>query len=357
MAAADSFIPPEGENPILALLKYYGKNDGWFNGQRSIIPNFDDYYVFWLTGERRIGKTDLMLRLACDLFIHYNLQTMWVRNKQVELRDPSFHADFLNDAKKHEWAPEEWICNEQGVFESKDKEAKQIIKFQSISTFSNRRGGAHPRVIMIVFDEFMPEDRKYPPMAAQGIMSLTKTVFSGRTDARLFCLSNFTSAANPYFVKFRIYPSTELVTLYPEKRMLIERCDGYRKAIDKGNPWNDVYEAGGMGNYASEKEDDLIGLIVPKVPKGAKPYSHIYYIEGQYYRAYYNNQMTIYTEYKGSRKGLMAFTPNTRECSDNCMLIMQWMIKRIVEDLQTGVIRFTNPNVMFAILNMAFDKV
>ncbi len=351
-----SFIPPEGVNPIKAILQYYGDNDGWFNALRSILPNFDEYMVFWLIGERRIGKTDLMLRLACDLYIHYNLQTMWVRNKQVELQDPSFHADFLADAKAHGWCPEEWSTNQQGVFAGKDKDADQIVKFQSISTFSNRRGGAHPRVNLIVFDEFMPEDRKYPPMAAQGIMSLTKTVFSGRTDCRLFCLSNFTSAANPYFVKFRIYPNG-LVTKYPEKRMLIERCDGYRKAIEKGNPWNDVYLAGGMGNYASESEDNLIGLIVDKVPKGAKPMSHLYYVDGMYYRAYYTEAYTIYTDYKGSRKGLMSFTPNTAECSDQILYIMPWMLKRIITDLQTGVIRFTSPNVMFAILNMAFDKV
>lgn len=353
----NDFIPPAGVNPIKALLQYYGNNDGWYNGERSILPNFDEYMIYWLIGERRIGKTDLMLRLACDLWTHYHLQTMWVRNKQVELKDPSFHADFLADAVKHGWCPDTWEAIEQGVFNGSGKDAEQIIKFQSISTFSNRRGGAHPNVIMIVFDEFMPEDRKYPPMAAQGILSLTKTVFSGNTECKLFCLSNFTSAANPYFVKFRIYPGKDLVTLYPDKRMLIERCDGYRKGIEEGNPWNDVYKSVGMGNYASEKEDALLGLVVGKIPKGAKGDMIVYCIDGLYYRAYRNEGYTVYAEYKGSMKDLFPYTPNTSECSDKVAFILPWMIKRIVTELQSGTLRFTTPNVMFAILNMAYDAV
>ena len=148
-------------NPIKQLLIEYGNNDGWYNGQK-LLPHFDDTMIMMIIGARRIGKTDLFLRLACDLWQRFNLRTMWVRNKLTELKEPSFFNEFLNDAKLHNWCPEGWVTKADGVHDPGDPEP--VILFQSISVFSNRRGGAHPEVIMMVLDEFMPEDRKYPHM-------------------------------------------------------------------------------------------------------------------------------------------------------------------------------------------------
>lgn len=346
-------------NPIKSLLLRYIKEDRpesdglyWYNA-RKFIKYIDDYYVFWLTGQRRLGKTDLFLRLACDLWSEYGLKTMWLRNKKVELEDPAFLGDFLNDAKDLGWADEKWHTETDGVHDENDE---LFVKFQSISTFSNRRGGAHPDVIMMVFDEFMPEDRKYPKMCASGLMSLTKTVFSGRHEARLFCLSNITSAANPYYVKMRIYPGKDDVTLFPEKRMLIERCRGYHCALEEGNPWNDVYRAAGVQNYASEEEDEMLKLI-RRTPKGCNPAPFIFLNDGIYYREYRKGNISYYSEYKGSTKDVIIYTPNLRECSDKVNMIMPFMRKDIGEMLQLGCIRFDNPNVMMGILSMVYEAV
>ena len=218
--------------------------------------------IYWIIGARRIGKTDFFLHLACYLYQHYGVQTMWIRNKQVELSEPGFYNDFLNDAKHFGWCPEDWYTDSSGVW-TDDKE--QVIKFQSLSTFGNRRGAAHPDVYMMVYDEFIPEDRKYPPKVLTGLMSLTKTVFAGKREARLFCLSNFVSLANPFFAGLRIYPEGD-ITHYPEKGMLIERCTGYRCSIESDNPWQNVYKAARYGDYESETEDKLIQLVKP-LPK------------------------------------------------------------------------------------------
>ena len=115
--------------------------------------------IYWIIGARRIGKTDFFLQLACRLFLDHGVQTMWIRNKQVELSEPGFYNDFLNDAKHFGWCPEDWYSDASGVWTA-DKE--QIIKWQSLSTFSNRRGAAHPDVYMMIYDEFIPESRDYP---------------------------------------------------------------------------------------------------------------------------------------------------------------------------------------------------
>ena len=341
-------------NPIKQLLAEYGDNDGWYNGQK-LLPHFDDTMIMMIIGARRIGKTDLFLRLACDLWQRFNLRTMWVRNKLTELKEPSFFNEFLNDAKLHNWCPEDWVTKADGVHDPGDPEP--VILFQSISVFSNRRGGAHPEVIMMVLDEFMPEDRKYPHMCATGLLSLTKTVFSGNEEARCFCLSNFVSAANPYFVKFRIYPRKDQdITVFPDKSILIERCRDYRCAILEDNKWNRAYKAAGVGNYASEEEDRLIELIRP-VPKGATPAPWLVLSDGVLYRRWQKNGMSYWNEYKGSIKDTVIYTPNLKECSDSVTLMMPFMKKHIEEEMQMGMLRFKNPNVMFAILSMVFETV
>ena len=346
----------EGMPPIKAILTAIGRNEGWYNACK-ILPYYDDTMVFWIIGARRIGKTDLYLRVACLLWLVFRLKTMWLRNKMVELQDPAFLGDFLNDAISHGWCPAEWVTRSDGVHISEDNDSELIIKFQSISVFSNRRGGAHPDVEMMLFDEFCSEDRKFPKMCATGLFSLTKTVFSGRTTARLFCLSNFVSAGNPYFVKMKIYPDKNKdITYYPDKSMLIERCRGYHCSIEEDNPWSRVYAGAGIGNYASEEEDQLNNLIT-QIPKGCKPDPYVFISEGIIYRGWNKNGMHYFAEYKGDLKNTVMFTPNLKECSDNVNLIMKFMKKNIVEEMENGALRFKDPNTMFAILSMVFETV
>lgn len=342
-------------NPIKTLLIEYGQNDGWYNAKK-ILPSFDVTMVFWIIGERRIGKTDLFLRLACDLWQRFRLKTMWIRNKKVELETDNT-ANFLNDAVKYGWCPDSWNPRDDGIYESKDKDAERLIEFQSISTFSNARGGSHPDTVMMLLDEFCPEDRKYPKMAAEGLMSLTKTVFSGRTDARLFCLSNFTEATNPYFVRFRIFPAKGRdITVFPDKRMLIERCSGYRKGIEQGNPWNDVYKGAGVLNYASEDEDAMMRMIC-RMPKGLKPAPYLVLIDGIYYRRWTSPKGVWWSEYNGNINGIVVYSPNLQECSDTVHMISRYLVKDINDCLEVGMLRFTHPNVMFAVLSMAYSAV
>ena len=344
------------EQPIRWCLETIGRNDGYYSGLK-ILPHYDDTMAFWLIGARRIGKTDLFLHVACMLWLEFGLKTMWLRNKDVEVKDPGFLGDFLNDAKKLGWCPETWEVRSDGVHEDSDRESEPVIKFQAISTFSNRRGGAHPDVEMMVFDEFCPEDRRYPKMCATGLFSLTKTVFSGRRSARLFCLSNFTEATNPYFVKLRIFPAKgQDVTVFRDKRTLIERCRGYRCAIEDDNPWNDVYRAAQLGDYASESEDSLMQLI-GRMPKGLKPAPFLIRSEGTNYRRWTGGKWVYWSEYKGDAKGMVTYTPNLNEVSDTVALVPKYFINDVKECMELGAVRFTHPNTMFAILSMVYDSV
>ena len=86
-------------NPIKALFERYVKEDvlGYYT-PRKILPHFDDAMLMMIIGARRIGKTDLFLRLACDLWSEYRLKTMWVRNKLTELKKNILKIEMLEDS-------------------------------------------------------------------------------------------------------------------------------------------------------------------------------------------------------------------------------------------------------------------
>lgn len=341
--------------PIIELLKSYKDNGGRYNARR-ILPHLDRCMIAFILGARRIGKTDLFLRLACDLWTKYRLKTMWMRNKDVELSDPTFFGDFLNDAKLFGWCPDTWEARPDGVHEGPDKDSELVIKFQAISTFSNRRGGAHPDVELIVLDELMPEDRRYPKRCATGLMSITMTVFSGRPSGRLFCLSNFTEATNPYFVKYRIFPRPDQpVTVFPDKRMIIERCHGYVTSVDDSNPWTDVYKGARVGMYESENEDNMMALI-KRTPKGAKAAPFLIVSDGVQYRRWMKDNLVYWSEYKG-RDSMARYTPNLNECTDTVQLMPNYMRRDIQLCLEDGALRFSSPNVMYAVLSCCYTEV
>lgn len=306
--------------------------------------------IYWIIGARRIGKTDFFLHLACALYIEHGIQTMWIRNKQVELSEPGFFNDFLNDAKHFGWCPEDWYTDSSGVW-TDDKE--QVIKFQSLSTFGNRRGAAHPDVYMMVYDEFIPEDRKYPPHVLTGLMSLTKTVFAGKREARLFCLSNFVSLANPFFAGLRIYPEGE-ITHYPEKRMLIERCTGYRCSIEKDNPWQYVYKAAKYGDYESETEDKLIQLV-KKLPKKRDGIGYALRIGDEYYQPFDTGKYIHWAHVDNVPYGLQIFAAYVTEVSDKVPLLPDLLKKNIEICVKSDSIRFDSPNTLYTIMSLIYD--
>lgn len=337
-------------------MEIIGNNDNWFNFEK-ILQNFDDNLFFWVIGARRMGKTDAELRLACELYTRFGLKTMWCRNKDVELADKRFSESFLADAHRFGWCPDEWIARIDGVYTSEDKDkADKVIDFQAISTFGNRRGGAHPRTILIVLDEFMPEDRRYPPMPAIGLMSLSKTVLAGNPNARVLCTSNFTEGSNPYFVQYQIYPEPgQDITLCPG-RNLIERARGYRMGIDASNPWTENYRRGGYADYADEKEDPTVALIKP-TPKGTTPGPWILLTNGIQYRYFVKNGILYWDKWNGNAKNTVIYTDKLKESSDEVLIIPKWLIKQLKDQYEYGAMRFKTPNVLFAVMSVLYENV
>lgn len=341
-------------NPISTEISLLGANEGYYNALK-ILPYIDRTMMFFITGARRIGKTTYYTHLAINLYLHHGIKTMWIRNKKVELADPSFYSGFLYDAKRFGWCPDEWTANESGIFTSEEKDADQVIYFQSVSTFSNRRGSGNASKLFI-FDEFMPEDRRYPKHCATGLLSLTKTVFSNNPDCRVFCLSNTISAINPYYAAYRIYPSAPVITEYPDKHIVIEKCKDYKVAnYSKNNPWIQLYQNTGYQEYADESEDPRVELLVKRVPNGAKILGTVIRSNGTDYGLYRARNLIYVTERKGQiPNNFNYWTDDPNSVSARCTMLPRGVYRVMKEWLDAGTVRFVGANSMFDFLTIIF---
>lgn len=335
-----------------------GDNEGWANFSK-LLKEACDCPVWFMIGARRIGKTDSALKMALLLWTKYKRKTMWIRDVLKTLEGQNFQADFLNDAYEFGWIHDvddnhEWTVKNDGVHEPN---GELVIKFQSLSTYSSRRGPAHPDVDLMLFDEFIPEDRRYQKGALKGLMSLTKTVFSGREGCRCICTSNFVALSNPYFAGFEIYPDPKRdVTAWEDKGVAIERCRGYRCAIAKESAWNRAYAAAHYGDYADE-EEDVMHQLIRKMPKGSKPDKWAVMINDKWFRIYTtsNGQRIARQERNLNNCVTTMYVTDPRDLSDDVVMLPPIARLSIENDIAAGRLRYEDPNTLFAFVNLTYN--
>lgn len=346
------------ESFVDAVILEIGNNDGWASFVK-LLSQARECPIWFMIGARRIGKTDLALQIAIMLWQKYRKKTMWIRDALETLKSADFQADFLNDAYKYGWISDvdeqhKWTVRNDGVH---DPDGELFIKFQSLSTYSSRRGPAHPDVDLMLFDEFIPEDRRYFRGALKGLMSLTKTVFSGREGCRCICTSNFVALSNPYFAGFEIYPDPKKdVTAWPEKGVAIERCRGYKCAIAKDSPWNKAYAAAHYGDYADE-EEDVMHQLIRKIPKGSKPDKWALNINDKWFRIYTTSAgLRIAKQERNlNNQAITMYVTDPRDLSEDVILLDPLHRASIENDIALGRIRYEDANTLFAFVNLIYN--
>lgn len=287
--------------------------------------------------------------------------TVWIRHKLNELADEDNYKSFLNDAYHFGWCPDDWTAMPDGVHTTAKKDSAKVMEFASLSTFSNKRGGGHPDVLLMVLDEIIPEDGKYHPnakMCVKGLLSLAETMTRGREGSCMVACSNFVKINNPYWAKFEIYPNYKYaVTTFPDKGVNIEIPRGFKKANPEDSPLSRLKRAAGHSDYEDGMHDPLRSLV-SKVPNGAKPMPYIVQLDGQLYREYYHREVSYWSAWRSSVPNkTVVLTDNVGEAGANIELLPKLFYKRMSETMDADRMRFTDPNVMFKILNLIYEAI
>lgn len=346
---------------IFNLLRSYKDNSGYYNTLKIMEKMdkeslYDKIKLFMIIGARRIGKTDLFLKLAIDNYFINNKTTFWIRNKDVELKEEEFYTNFLNDAFHLNMFPDfvdpsKIKIGKRGV----SYEDNIFIKFHSINTFSNMRGAGHPNCNLMIFDEFIGEDRRYPKNCVKGLLSMTKTIFSGREDCYVFMLSNWVSVSNAYFSGFFVYPKDE-ITIYKDKAIIIETCKGYNCAITEKSSWNNLYKAGKYGDYEDGDDDNLNRFIVKKIPKFSEGHDYVIRVDEQNYRIYWNRDKQMYYWKKDQcRNSDTIYVTDILQMTNETKMIIPEILMLIKMTFENNNVRFESPNTLFTILNIMYN--
>lgn len=331
-----------------------GNNGGWYSLMKMMKANGGALpKVSMCIGARRTGKTVYLTRLAILLWQRFGRTTLWLRNMKVEYENPGFFGRFLNAAKEFGYCSEDWKCDKEGV---KDPDGNLVITFGSLSTFSNLRGNADFTTDLIVMDEFMPESGRYPKHCATGLLSISRTIFSGREDARIVMAANDIQLGNPYFCKWRVYPDQDKdVTVFPSG-FGIEKLYGYRRAKPEGQ-WADLYKSAGYTDYMDSVDEDVQVRLIEPLPKTAQPEPFCIMPEsGQVYRGWRHKGYLWYAPYNGSRKGLVCYTNEPRFITNDCYLMEHFTIRRYEDALKAGRLRFTDAVTLYDIMSMCFQS-
>lgn len=324
----------------------------WYNTDK-LNKYAPDAIINFIIGQRRIGKTYFFQKMAIDNYERDGSQTLWLRNRKTEFESP-FVEDFLNGMKSIGVATSNsYEVKPHGLY----KDGDLVVKFHSLSTFSNLRGNAYPNINMIVFDEFCPEDRRYPKNSHTGLMSITKTVLSGKKDAKVYCLSNYISVANPYFVGFNIYPNGKMdVTNFKDKKVSIEVCRGYNCAIETDNPWNSVYSAGGYQAYGEASEDELWTLI-SKAPVKSNRFSYYIRADNETYGFEISNEMLWVHKCSPQNGQGTVYGRTMQDCNDKVYIMPNEFKKQLKGWVESNILRYADANTMFVVLGIVYSDI
>lgn len=356
----------------LELIKEMKPNeDGlmWWNPGK-LIRYAPDCPMWIISGQRRIGKTYLAQKLMFRLWEKYGWTSGWIRNQKIEYANPTFLTSFMDTPIKEGWVTPEWVVDEEGLHappepvEREDgtfytpKKGPVVIKFFALSTASNTRGGSHSDTHFLFMDEIEREDGRIIKNAKTSILSLSKTVLSGKHDTMVWMASNAIHLTNSMFMGFKIFPDPKYdVTVYREKGIAIEACRKGKYHTESGDddPMARVYRAGNYGDYAYTDEVDIAQLI-KKVPGGAKIGSYGFKLNGDYYMYWTHDGLMYFSPFdpKNLPRDSLFMTDDITAVDKNTEKIWPFVLRDLKNVVGSGKCRFTDANTMMAIVALTY---
>jgi hypothetical protein len=180
----------------------------------------------FVPGGRAIGKTYGMKEYVINDALTTGSEFIYVRRYKEELAET---AGLFFDDIAHLWPKWDFrvgvkyaeavkkLVRTEGESERaydlrlKNRKWQRIGHFIAMSTYDRYKGTPFTKVRTIIVDEFILEKgaTSYLPDEATKLLNFYNTVDRYKDRVRVFCLANAVSINNPYFLKWKITPSTD----------------------------------------------------------------------------------------------------------------------------------------------------
>lgn len=157
-----------------------------------------------ITGGRGVGKTYQVKKeaLACAAT---GGEFLYIRRTKEEIDSKAFN-DWCDDLSQLSGKTISVMLNGHEIILREGEKVQRFGWAYALTQSNQARGYNYQKVKFALFDEFLPELTKYRRFYAgevNDLRSLVSTFFRHRP-AKVYMLSNLTSAVNPYYNSFRI---------------------------------------------------------------------------------------------------------------------------------------------------------
>lgn len=178
----------------------------WYNPRKLLSYN---KMLNFVMSHRGGGKTYASKRLAIKNFLKDGSQFIYLRRYKTELKGDNV-AKFFDDISQ-EFPGHEFSVKGHTFYIDKKICGYAIALTQQVQV----RSTPFPNVTLIIFDEFVLDDRgtnlKYLQDEVKTFLEILSTVIRSRDNVRVLCCANSISYVNPYFDfwKIRIDPNNK----------------------------------------------------------------------------------------------------------------------------------------------------
>lgn len=225
------------------------KQEKWYSCNRLLSHNA---FISMVMSPRGNGKTYDGKKLIIKNFLKDGSQSVYVRRKKTEIDEVknNFWKDIQEEFPNHDFTVEGTVGFIDG---------KEVVYFIPLSTSTNKKSTAYPKVKLIIFDEYIVTKSTYNDYITNEMvlfLDLIETVFRSRTNGRVLLLANAVSYVNPFFSFFDIVPrENERFTKYKDGLICLEqfKSDVFMEE-KKQTPFGRLIEGTDYAKYAIENE-------------------------------------------------------------------------------------------------------
>lgn len=328
------------------------KENIWYDPAITLSHN---YIWNMVLSHRGGGKTFGCLELAVRKWLKNKRQFIYLRRTDAELQ---LCKDHLMDAVQAEghFAPHTFKVIGTDIYCD-----DEVIGYcVALSKAYQMKSVAFPNVDLIVFDEFLIEDKngRYLPNEPNKVLAFMETVGRMR-DITLMALANYISFDNIYFQYWGLHPKRGSVfTKHPEKPVLIHMYDNQNfKAKKKETPFAKLIKDTAYGAYILDNVALADNYTFVEKPEGFIDYMLTYRFNGVEMGQWYSPSKGLFyitSKSDPSTKYIMAF--DTDSHAPNLLLISKNKnhpnIKELKKALNLGLVRFENLTIKNTMLEM-----
>ena len=267
----------------------------WYNPNKLLSYN---KFVNFVMSHRGGGKTYSAKRLAIKRFLDKEEQFIYMRRYKTELKGDNL-AKWFDDISV-EFEGHEFEVKGSTFYIDKKIAGYAVALTQQVQI----RSTPYPLVTLIIFDEFVLDDRgtnlKYLNNEVKTFLEILSTVVRSRDNVRVLCCANSISYVNPYFDywKIRIDPTNKkefyfspitdqvIVQLFDSEVFQEEMIQTRFGKLISGTPY---------GDYAINNEVllDNQEFLMAKKPNDSQFEFSIKY-DGKIYGCWHSSEFNIY---------------------------------------------------------------